>query len=148
MEEESIQFIANTKGWTSIKKMKVTPATDPRAFLEFLASLNTGIDRKVEEFLGRIVDLSKVDKVLSELFEGKAKPEEIIQKVNGPTVNRVVSELTTALTHFQPGEQKEIAEFLKVYAMRKALKQNKIRVDYSEIDIPGMKRLKKVKGKE
>ena len=147
MEEESIQFIANTKGWTSIKKMKVTPATDPRAFLEFLASLNTGIDRKVEEFLGRIVDLNKVDKVLSELFEGKAKPEEIIQKVNGSTINKVVSELTTSLK-LQPGEQKEIAEFLKVYAMRKALKQNKIRVDYSEIDIPGMKRLKKGKGKE
>ena len=145
MEEESIQFIANTKGWTSIKKMKVTQETDPRAFLEFLASLNAGIARKVEDFLGKIVDITKVDKALNELFESKAKPEEIIQKVNGMQVNKAISELIEGLNNLQPGEKKEVSDFLKVYAMRKALKQNKIRVDYSEIDIPGMKKLKKTK---
>jgi hypothetical protein len=47
---------------------------------------------------------------------------------------------------WQKGEKNEVAEFLKVYAMKKALKEVKLRVDYSEIKIPGMKKIKKVKG--
>jgi len=143
--EEAIQFVANCKGWQSIKKLKITEETDSKTILEFLASLNTGLDRKAEESLGKIVDLSKLNAVLNEIMGSGKKAEEAIQAVNGVQVNKVVNEMIEGLSNLQKNEQKEISDFLKVYAMRKALKQAKIRVDYSEINIPGMKRTQKTK---
>jgi len=143
--EETIQFIANTKGWVSIKKLKVTEQTDPKTIIEFLASLSTGLDRKVEESLGKIVELEKLNAVLDEVLNETGKNAgEIIQAVNGRKINAVANELAEQ-DKWQKGEKKEVAEFLKVYAMKKALKAVKVRVDYSEIDIPGMKKAKKVK---
>ena len=144
--EESIQFIANTKGWVSIKKLKVTEQTDPRSIMEFLGSLGTGLDRKVEESLGKIVELEKLNAVLDEILGETGKDAgTIIREVNGRKVGAIVNELVEK-PEWQKGEQKEVSEFLKVYAMKKALKSIKIRVDYSEIKIPGMKKVKKAKG--
>ncbi len=144
--EESIQFVANCRGWVSVRKLKVTEATDPRTVLEFLASLNTGIDRKVEEYLGKIVDLAPLDSALTDVLGDSGKtPGEAIKAVNSLQVNKAVNELAEGLEKLQKGEKKEVSEFLKVYAMRKALKEKKIRVDYSEIAVPGMKKVKKTK---
>ncbi len=144
--EEAIQFIANTKGWVSIKKMKITEQTDPRSIMEFLASLGTGIDRKVEDSLGKITEIEKLNSVLDEILGETGKDSAaIIREVNGRKVNAVVNELTEK-PEWQKGEKTEVGEFLKVYAMRKALKTIKIRVDYSEIKIPGMRKAKKAKG--
>ncbi len=143
--EESIQFIANTKSWVSIKKLKVTEQTDPRSIMEFLGSLGTGLDRKVEESLGKIVELEKLDSVLDEILGETGKnPGDIIREVNGRKVSAIVNELVEK-PEWQKGEKKEVSEFLKVYAMKKALKNVKVRVDYSEIKIPGMKKVKKAK---
>jgi hypothetical protein len=144
--EESIQFVANMKGWISVKKLKVTEQTDPRGVMEFLASLGTGIDRKVEENLGKIVEIEKLNSVLNEVLGETGKDvTAILREVNGRKVNSIVNELVEK-PEWQKGEKKEVGEFLKVYSMRKALKEAKIRVDYSEINIPGMKKVKKVKG--
>jgi len=65
--EEVIQFIANYADWKSIKKLKIEAATDPKTIMEFLASLGTGIDRKIEDNLRKIVELDKVDAAIAEL---------------------------------------------------------------------------------
>jgi hypothetical protein len=143
--EEAIQFIANMKGWIAVKKLKVTEKTDPKTVMEFLASLGTGIDRKVEENLEKIVELNKLNAALDEILNETGKStEKIISEVNGRKINSIINELVLK-DEWQKGEQKEISEFLKVYAMRKALKKAKIRVDYSEIEVPGIKKLKKTK---
>ncbi len=143
--EEVIQFIANMKGWIAVKKLKVTEKTDPKSVMEFLASLGTGIDRKIEENLEKIVEINKLNSVLEEIMNETGKnPGEIIQAVNGRKISSVVNELVEK-PEWQKKEKKEMAEFLKVYASRKALRENKIRVDYSEIEIPGMKKTKKTK---
>jgi len=144
--EETIQFIANTKGWVSMKKMKITEQTDPKSIMEFLASLGTGLDRKVEDSLGKIVEIEKLNIVLNEVLNETGKNAgEIIQAMNSRKISAIVNELVEQ-DKWQTGEKKEVGEFLKVFAMRKALKTVNVRVDYSEIKIPGMKKPKKVKG--
>ncbi len=59
MEKGIIQFIAKYGSWVSVKKLSVDEKTDPITVMEFLASLGTGIDHKVEENLVRMVDLGK-----------------------------------------------------------------------------------------
>ena len=46
--EGSIQFIANYDDWKAIKKQTITEKTDPLTVMEFLASLTTSVDTKVE----------------------------------------------------------------------------------------------------
>ncbi|HLC36488.1 MAG TPA: DUF2666 family protein [archaeon] len=145
--EESIQFVSNFSDWVAVKKIKVTNETRPKAVMEFLAGLNTSFDNKIEGFLRKEVDLSKVDAALNELIE-KGKSADNISKalaeINGAKLGKVVKEITEK-PEWQTGEQKEMSEFVKTYAVRKALKELGVRADYSHIDIPGMKKAKKVK---
>ena len=147
--ENVIQFIANYGNWVAIKKLKITPETDSKIVMEFLASLEMGIDRKVEENLRKIVDLEKVDKVLDELVSAGRSADNVaktIAAVSGPKISRVVNEICD-LDGLQKNEKTELADFCKVYAMRKALKECKLAVDYCGIKIPGMKKPKKPKAK-
>jgi len=143
-DEKYIQFISNYDDWVSIKKLKMEPATDPRMVMEFLASLGTGIDNKVEANLRKIVALDRVDAAIAELGLGKKDVAKAIEEVGSRKVNSVIKEIAEA-TNFQTGEKKEIEQFCRVYAMRKALKECTLPVDYSGIEIPGMKRLMKKK---
>ena len=143
--EESIQFIANCKEWQAVKKLKVTEATEPKTVMEFLASLGIGIDRKVEENLAKIVELGKLDAAIREvLSEGKKGVGEMLEEINSRKINSVINSLSEK-PGLQKNEQKELAGFMKAYAMKKALKELKLKVDYSEIDIPGMRKLQKTK---
>jgi hypothetical protein len=147
MQEKFIQFVANYDGWVAIKKLKIEAATDPRSILEFLASLTTGIDRKVEENLGKIVELGKLKAAVESVFAGGKGADaisEAIAAVNSPTVNKTISEITEK-PEFQKNEQAELQGFCKAFAMRHALKKCGLMIDYSEIEIPGMKRLLKKK---
>ena len=65
-DEKFIQFVANYEDWVSVKKLKVEPGMEPRTVMEFLASLGTGIDKKVEENLRKCVALDKLDAALKE----------------------------------------------------------------------------------
>jgi hypothetical protein len=143
---ETVQFIANCGQWKAIKKLKIEPATDPRTVMEFLASLETGIDRKIEENLRKVVDLGKVDAAIAEIGAGKGKEAiaETIAEVSSRKVNSVINEIC-AKPELQKNERKELIGFCKVYAMRKALNEAGLSVDYSSVDIPGMKRLMKKK---
>ena len=144
--EESIQFVANYSGWKAVKKLKVEQTTDSRTIMEFLASLETGIDRKIEENLRRLVELERVDAAISEIEAGKGREAvaEIIAEVSARKVNSVINEVCSK-PELQKNEQKELIGFCRVYALRKTLSNAGLSVDYSSIEIPGMKSLMKKK---
>ncbi len=146
--ENSIQFVANYGDWKSIKKLTVVEGMQPRTIMEFLASLATSLDGKVEENLRKEVSLEKLDLALQEELEDIGKSEKDIasalKAVNSRKISSIVNEITD-LEKLQKNEKKELAQFCKTYATRKALKQCKLPFDYSDIDVPGMKRLKKKK---
>jgi hypothetical protein len=146
MVEEGIQLVANYGELKAVKKLKIEPATDSRAIMEFLASLETGIDRKIEENLCKIVDLAKVDAAIKELGLGKGgeNAATAIAEVASRKVNSVITEVCSK-PELQKNEQKELIGFCKVYALRKALNETGLSVDYCSVEIPGMKRLMKKK---
>ncbi|VVB98955.1 Uncharacterised protein [uncultured archaeon] len=138
-DEKYIQFVSNYDDWVAIRKLKIEPATDPRTVMEFLAGLNTSVDSKVEANLRKIVKLEKVDAAIAELGLGKKDVAKALEEVASRKVGAAIKEITE-IPELQKNEQKEIAGFCKVYAMRKAMKACGLQVDYSEIEIPGMKR--------
>ena len=144
-DEKYIQLIANYDDWVSIRKLKIEPATDPRTIMEFLASFSNSLDDKVAQNLRKIVRLEKVDEAIASLgLLGKKNTATAIEEVGSRKVNAVISELVEATT-MQKNEKKEVEQFCRVYAMRKALKECGLMVDYTQISIPGMKKLKKAK---
>ncbi len=142
--EGTIQLVANYDDWKAVKKITITDKTLPLTVAEFLASLTNSVDNKIESNLRKIVDLNKVDVAIKELGIGKGDVAKAIEEVNSRKVNKVINEITQ-IDDFQKNVQKELAGFCKAYAMRKALKECEIIVDYSEVEIPGMNRLKKTK---
>lgn len=145
--DEQIQFISNYEDWVAIKKLKITEKTNPKTVMEFLAGLTTSLDRKVEDNLRKIVALDKLDDTLNEeLAEGKgiANIEKNLAAVSGRKVNSVINEICE-IEGMQKNEKKGLIGFCKVYAMKKALKEVKLMIDYSEIAIPGMRKSKKKK---
>jgi hypothetical protein len=146
-EEKYIQFVANYDDWVSIKKLKIEQGMDPRTIMEFLASLTMSVDKKVEENLRKLVDLKQVDDAINAVFsggKGAAAINEALAAVNSSKVNTAINAIS-AKEEWQKGEQKEIQDFCKVYAMRVALKKCNLAIDYSGIEIPGMKRVMKTK---
>lgn len=144
--EKTIQFVANYNDWVAIKKLKIEEKTDPKTIMEFLASLTTSIDNKVSENLKKIVDLEKLDAALKELKFGRTESEiaNVLAEANSRKINAVISEIS-AKPELQKNEQKEIADFCRVYALKKALNECGLKIDYSSIEIPGMKRIMKKK---
>ncbi|MCX6800870.1 MAG: DUF2666 family protein [Candidatus Diapherotrites archaeon] len=142
--EGSIQFISNYEDWKAIKKIKITGQTNPRTVAEFLAGLSTSLDSKVESNLRKIVALDKLDAAVKELAFGKGDSARALEEINSRKISAVINEIIE-LPNLQANEKKELQQFCRVYATKKALKECGLMVDYSEIDIPGMKRLKKKK---
>lgn len=146
MADEYIQFVANYGEWKSIKKLKIEGKTDPRTIMEFLASLNTSLDKKMEANLARLVDLPVLQKALDEELAGIGKGEAGIAKALGAISGARLGKTINAICEkpeWQKGEQEEIKGFCRALVCRKALKAANVMVDYSQIEIPGMKRLMK-----
>ena len=151
MDEQGIAFVANFEEWVSVKKLKVTEKMDPRTVIEFLASLNTGLDKKVEEYLKKIVNLKELDSLIEqEVSKGKKETDiaKALAFVASSKTSKVINEAVDGLTQLQEGERKEVKEFCKVYALRKTMKTLELAIDYSQIAIPGMKRVMKGNKKE
>ena len=146
--EKTIQFLANYDDWKAVKKLKIEDATDPKTIMEFLASLGTSLDNKVEENLAKIVDLKKLDAVLNELSFGKTEEEiaNVLKEINTRKISSVINEICT-VPELQKNEQKELKGFCKLYATKTALKKCDFNIDYSGIEIPGMKRVMKKSAK-
>jgi hypothetical protein len=144
--EKVVQFIANYDEWRAVKKLKIDEKTDPRTVMEFLASLSMGLDAKVEENLGKVVELDKINSALGEIEYGKTE-EEIAAALKAVNSRKVASAIKEASKKpgLQKNEQKELEQFCIVYATKKALKNCGMEIDYSNIKIPGLKRLKRTK---
>lgn len=144
-----IQFVANYDDWISIKKLKIEPGMAPRTIMEFLAGLGTGMDAKIEQNLRKEVELVRLDNVLGEALDGiSGKGEGAIAKALAAANSRAVSAVVNEITdkpELQKNERKELQQFCKVYALRKALKELGLEIDYSNVDIPGMKKIKRTK---
>lgn len=143
-DEKYIQFVANYDDWVVIKKLKITDVMDPLVVAEFLAGLTVSVDLKVEQNLAKIVDLKKLDAAIDELGFGKGDSARALEEINSRAISRVINEITS-LEKFQKNEQKELAGFCTAYATRKALKACGLNVDYSNVEIPALKKLKKAK---
>ncbi len=143
-EEKYIQFVANYDDWVVIKKLKIEPSMDPKTIMEFLASLTISVDRKIEDNMGKLVDLKKLDSAIEQVSIGKSEEEiaAALKEVNSRKVSAVINEISQ-LEKLQKNEQKELAGFCKAFAMRKVLKKCGAMIDYSEIEIPGLKRAMK-----
>lgn len=144
--EGSIQFIANYDDWKAIRKQTITEKTDPLVVAEFLASLTNSVDGKVESNLRKIVALEKLDKAIDELGLAKGDAVKALEEINSRKVGAVIKEIST-VERLQKNQQAEVADFCRVYATRKCLKACGIMVDYTQVEIPGMGRLKKTKVK-
>ncbi len=142
--EGSIQFIANYDDWKAIRKQTITEKTSPLVVAEFLASLTNSVDGKVEANLRKIVALEKLDKAIDELGLAKGDAVRAMEEINTRKVSSVINEISAVPT-LQKNQQKEVADFCKTYATRKCLKACGLIIDYSQIQIPGMGRLKKAK---
>ncbi len=142
--EDQIQFVANYEDWRAVKKITITEKTEPKKIMEFLAGLLGSADNKIEENLGKIVDLEKLDNAIRECELGKGDAGKAIEEVSKRKIGSVIKEITS-LEGYQKNEIKELQDFCRVYAIRKALRECDIKVEYSEVEIPGMKRLMKKK---
>jgi len=140
--EGSIQLIANYSDWKAIKKQTITDKTDPLTVAEFLASLTISVDRKVEENLRKKVALDKLDAAIAQLGLMKGDAVKAMEEINTRTISKVINEISQ-VPELQKNQQKEVAGFCRAYATRKALKACGLLIDYSQIEIPGMGRLKK-----
>ena len=133
--EEFIQFIANYAGWQAVKKLKITPRTDPKTIMEFLASLTMSVDRKVEENLRKIISLDKIDSFLEQA--------ETIEELKSRELSRLINSELEKIP--DKNTKNEIEQFCRVYAARKLLKKQGIIFDYADIEIPALKKLKRIK---
>jgi len=145
--EGSIQFIANYDDWKAIKKQTITEKTDPLTVMEFLASLTNSVDAKVEMNLKKKIDLPKLDAAIDALGLARGDAVKALEEINSRTISKTINEISQ-IPELQKNRQKEVAEFCKVYATRKCLKACGLMVDYTQIEIPGMGRLKKKVPKE
>lgn len=142
--EGSIQFIANYDDWKAIRKQTITEKTDPLTVMEFLAGLTNSVDGKVEVNLKKKVALDKLDVAINTLGLTKGDAVKALEEINSRTISKVINEISQ-VPELQKNQQKEVAEFCKVYATRKCLKACGLMVDYTQVQIPGMGRLKKKK---
>jgi hypothetical protein len=142
--EGSIQLIANYDDWKAIRKQTITEKTDPLTVAEFLAGLTNSVDSKVEFNLKKKVALAKLDAAIESLGLAKGDAVKAMEEINSRTISKVINEIS-AVPELQKNQQKEIADFCRVYATRKCLKACGLMIDYTQIEIPGMGRLKKVK---
>lgn len=144
---EGIQLMANYGEWKAVRKISITPTTPPKMIMEFLASLEVATDEKVAKNLAKIIDIKKLDAAIAELKKGKKAEDiaEILADLNGRKLSKTINEVCEGLPGFQKGEINELKDFCKVYALKKALKEAEVMIDYSQVQIPGMGRLKKTK---
>ena len=145
--EGSIQFIANYDDWKAIKKQTITEKTDPLTVMEFLASLTTSVDTKVEVNLKKKVDLDKLDAAINTLGLARGDAVKALEEINSRVISKTINEISQIPT-LQKNQQKEVADFCRAYATRKCLKACGLLIEYSQIEIPGMGRLKKKVPKE
>jgi hypothetical protein len=145
--EGTVQFIANYDDWKAVRKITITDKTTPLTVMEFLSGFSTSIDNKIEQNMRKVIDLDKLDKAITELISTEKDTAKILEELNTRKINSLIREISNKDT-LEKKQKTEMEDFCRVYATKKVLKNLKLNVDYSEIEIPGMGRLKKKVPKE
>ncbi len=141
-----IQLIANYPGWKAIKKMTLHEKSGPRTFIEFLGSYSVSMDKKMEQYLGEVVDLKKVDAALAKGPAGKTAADlEKLAFFLGSTQFAHEMDSIVASSKRTGENNEKLGGLVRVYAYRRALEPCKLFVLYSQVEIPGLKRLLKKK---
>ncbi|MCD6247633.1 MAG: DUF2666 family protein [Candidatus Diapherotrites archaeon] len=136
---EGIQFIAKLGDWVSVKKLKVEKATEPREVAEFLISLAMSANRKIEDFLAEEIDFETIKKAIDDISS-----EEPLKVLENATVRRVIRQAIKNRKTLDKKVVKEFEELAKVFALRYALKKAGYKIDYSEVETPSLKLVKKL----
>ncbi len=149
--EDTIQFIGKHGNWVVVKKTK-PHENSPLENALFLSGILDTIYDRLEDYLHESFDLGPLDATVDEIVKGKRASAnligEVVSAVNGPKVNRVINDLLQNLDDsFQKKEREAIKTLLKAYALRRAFKALKLKVDYSIASEEMKKGLKKFKGK-
>jgi len=140
--DKCIQFVANYDDWVAVKKLSISETPDPIVVMEFVASLGYSFGRKIEENLRKAVELEKVDAVLNEELEGIAGGKKGIETALAAAKNaKVVKAIKEVCDkpELQKKKKKELEEFCRAYALKKALNAAGLKVNYSEIETPSVK---------
>ena len=148
---EGIQFVAKMGDWVAVKKLSIDEKTDALSVMEFLAGLSVSFDAKIGEYLGKEIDLKKLEAAIDEELEGIAKGEkgisEVLAKLKGAKLGKVINELCDA-KGWPPKGTKQLKEFCRVYSMRTAFKKIGLKADYSTIETKSIKAVNKKLAKE
>lgn len=146
IKEGKIQLIANYSEWQAVKKMVVVEKTLPRTFMEFLGSFSVSMENKLESYLKKVIDLKRIDEVLKKAPQGKTAPdlEKMSQFYAGHELNGVIDSVSKTAKGIEP---LKVAELLRIYSARKLIEPTKQCALYSQVEIPGLKRLLKKKAK-
>jgi len=146
MAEKYIHFIANYDDWVAVRKLKIDEKVDPFTIMEFLAGLCMSVDNKIEQNLGKIINIEIVKKALDELEYGKSEEEiaNVLKEVNSGKVSKAIKAALKEIGEkYQKNELKEIESFCRIFAFRYALKKCNLPIDYSAAESPTLKKLLK-----
>ncbi len=140
--EGYIQFISTYPKWKCIKKYRVTAQTDSRTLAEFMSAYCVSLDQKFEFYLRQFFDMGLIDEQLKKGPAKGASYSEIVVFLNGSELSAT---LTKALKKNPAANHGIFLHYLRAYAARKALRERGLFVEYSQVDVPGLKRLLKKK---
>ncbi len=139
--EEGLQLIANFKDWKAVKKIKITEKTPPFAILEFFASFIYSVNKKFEFYLGKMGDLSEIDSFL----DNYSSLEEKIKAIKSRQMSKIFNSFVSKVPGLDKKQQKALKDFLFIYAIRRSLLLSDLKFSYSDVDLPSLQKLKKVK---
>lgn len=141
-----IQFIANYDAWKCVKKFTITELTDPKTVCEFFVSYSISLDNRMEKYLAQVVDISKIQALISSAPAGKTAQEVpgILQYVASPALAQKCHAIAST-SKAEKSQHVLLGKLVHAHVVRVILKQNGMAGDYSEVAIPGLKRLMKKK---
>ncbi|MEM0200847.1 MAG: DUF2666 family protein [Candidatus Micrarchaeaceae archaeon] len=126
METDNIEFMAKYKNWIAIRKMTITPDTNPEEIAFFISGVRQSIDRKVFEFLD--LDIPSLDSY-AEKLSGTVKKNpngfsEVLLKFSTPETKAIISKASE--------KNPKHENFARIYLMRKVAQLLKLDFDVSQ----------------
>jgi len=130
--EDTIQFIAKHGSWVAVKKTR-PHENSPLENALFLASVMATVSDRIEHYLHEAFDLQELDRAIDEIVKGKRASSsgiaDVLAAVNGPKISKIINAIVEGLD-LQKKEKEAVKSLLKAYALRRAFKSLKMKVDY------------------
>ncbi len=135
----NINFIANTKDFKSVKKMRVLPEVKDIDLLEFLVSVEVTTNIQINRLLEKIFNLTVINQEVSKLFSKDASS--FLKEINSNSFLKVIE--SNVYSEYK-GDLKEIVPIIKSYVFNRYLIENNLieenAVGYYRILFPTRKR--------